>query len=160
MTRHLGKGVLVFTLLGVVGCATLLSIIGIDPERPKATLKSIEVSSVSFEKIELVVTLSVENKNSFALNVEAMDYHVSIAKVEAASGLVSTNVSVPANGSADVPLPVTVRTQVLKDVLARIFKKHEDLKAQFDGTLTLGTPLGRWDVSLKDEKVLSLPSPF
>lgn len=101
---------LMFTL---AGCSSI--------ERPKLTVESVTLNGLSAEGIELHVDIKVTNPNDFAAEAAGILYTLEINDIEVLDGRQDNPVSVPAGGSSEVTIPVTLRwgggAEALQDIL-------------------------------------------
>jgi LEA14-like dessication related protein len=117
MTNHARRAVLAALAaaltLALAGCSSI--------ERPRLTVEGVTVNGLSAEGVELQVDIKVTNPNDFAAEAAGILYTLEINGVEVLDGRQDDPVSVPAGGSADVTVPVTLRwtggTAALQDIL-------------------------------------------
>lgn len=134
------------------GCATLLSIIGIEPEAPKVTVKQIAVAQVSLQTIKLIVTLEIENKNGFDIQLEGLSYRFKVKELEVAKGDLQQSVAIAKNSNSQVSLPLTIATPALRDLAQTFLTKHEPISARMQAELTIATPLGNYVLPLDEQR--------
>jgi len=89
---------LVFAL---AGCSSI--------QRPTLTVESVTTNGLSAEGVELLVGIKVTNPNNFAAEAAGILYTLEMNGVEVLDGRQDNPVSVPAGGSAEVSVPVTLR---------------------------------------------------
>lgn len=89
---------LMFTL---AGCSSI--------QRPTLTVESVTMNGLSAEGVELLVDIKVTNPNDFAAEAAGILYTLEMNGVEVLDGRQDNPVSVPAGGSAEVSVPVTLR---------------------------------------------------
>lgn len=94
------------SLLSVVACSTIAEKV---IEKPAVALKSVQVTDASSKGATLVFGVQVENPNSFALKVDALQYDVEIGGKLVSSGQLESAAHVPANERAVVEIPVPVQ---------------------------------------------------
>jgi LEA14-like dessication related protein len=117
MTRRIRRTVLAVLMpaliLAVAGCSSI--------ERPTLTVEGVTMSGLSAEGVELQVNIKVTNPNDFAAEAAGILYTLEINDVEVLDGRRDDPVSVPAGGSSEVTVPVTLRwgggAAALQDVL-------------------------------------------
>jgi LEA14-like dessication related protein len=101
---------LTFTL---AGCSSIA--------RPTLTVESVTMSGLSAEGVELQVDIKVTNPNDFAAEAAGILYTLEINGIEVLDGRQDDPVGVPAGGSSEVTVPVTLRwsggTAALQDIL-------------------------------------------
>lgn len=99
--------------LTLAGCSSI--------ERPKLTVEDVTFSGLTDQGVELEVGVRVTNPNDFAAEAAGLLYTLEINGIEVLDGRQDDPVSVPAGGSSEVTIPVTLRwggsAEALKDVL-------------------------------------------
>lgn len=98
MKPSLGRirlGVVVGVVTATVGCSK--------PEPVRVTPRSVAVSAVSPQGLNLAVELDVQNPNAFPIRTQQVTGTVFVNGAEVARGSTVSSASVPAKGSAVVP---------------------------------------------------------
>lgn len=158
LRRHSGALLLSLSCLTLTsGCMTLMHIIGLEPEKPKVTLRGIEALSLSRESLELKAVLAVENPNGFEIKIVKMDYKLRALGGDAVWGSMHEKIVVPANATTEVSLPLSLKLSVIKDLLGQIVKSRGKAAAELEATLVFDTPLGEYEVQIKEPQSISLP---
>ncbi len=76
---------------------------------PKVSLSDIEISSMSFRRLELVCIFDVQNPNIFAANLKSFNCEFQASEKPIASGIAATPIpSIPAGGRRTVPVAVAI----------------------------------------------------
>ncbi len=138
------------------GCTFLKELIGLGPQRPHVTVKSIAVEGVSLHAVDLRLTLQVENPNSFELSLGTLSYTIDAVGMTIARGAYSETFKVPAKGVNQIRLPLVADP---KNILRLVNEVMKARGADIDAVTVLNarflTPVGSMDVSLKDQRPLS-----
>ena len=116
--RRIARVGATLTVIGAIATAvacsqTLLSCVSlarIDKE-PVVRMESLAIASPDAQGATLIFGLEVDNPNSVALEVDAVDYQLEIEGVPFAAGALEKPASVPAKGKAIVQVPVRLRYQ-------------------------------------------------
>lgn len=123
---------LVIALAGAVAGSSVLtgcSAIGKQLiEKPKVSLKSVNLKEVGAQGATVVFGIEVDNPNSIALKVDALRYDVEIGGKALASGRLEEAASVPAKDKAVVLVPVPVK---YADVFSSLGSFLSDGKSQY-----------------------------
>lgn len=145
---------LLFITLG--GCSSLQKYS--DAQKPKARVTDVSVAAVSLSTITLNTTIRVDNPNPFKLHTGGLQLALSIAghplvQIEQPDH----TLALPARGSADLTLPVTL-------AFADIYRTAADLRNQSEvpyalqGSIRLAIPvLGTVSIPLSYEDRLPVP---
>ena len=84
---------------------------------PKVSLSDIEISSMSFRRLELVCVFDVQNPNIFSANLKSFDCEFQASERSIASGSAVTPIpSIPAGGRRTVPVAVAISLNDLAGV--------------------------------------------
>lgn len=105
---------LLITLLVCACAGTPLS-----PQKPEISVLSVKPMSLSSNEQRFLFTLNIENPNAFALPVEGVDLAATFAGEKVAVGRSTAEVSVPANGNAQLGIEITTQ---LKDMFSNFLK--------------------------------------
>ncbi|MDP6542388.1 MAG: LEA type 2 family protein [Phycisphaerae bacterium] len=90
---------ILLTVFNVTGCIV----------PPKVSLSDIEISSMSFRRLELVCTFDVQNPNMFSANLKSFNCEFLASEKSIASGSAVTPVpSIPAGGRRNVPIAFAI----------------------------------------------------
>jgi LEA14-like dessication related protein len=144
------------TLLAVAGgCAFFRETIGLGAQKPRVQVASIEVSRVTLDAIDLLVSVRVDNPNDFELRFEKLKYSLAAAELPLAAGEYGGAVAVPATGTAYVKLPLTVDAKSATKLAERLLSSPEDIKALVRATADFDSPVGALTVDFEDSRPLS-----
>ena len=132
MFSRIKAGLLLLAVVVSSGCSTLKD--SLDVAKPSADVKSVKVTGLTSDSVDLLVNLAINNPNAFALNTSGMDLDL---KVEGTS-LVSLDepdkgLKLPARGSATTSVPVSLKFVDLYNTVGKL--KDQD---SFTYTLDAG----------------------
>ncbi len=119
----------------------------LSPQRPEVSVVNVTPVSLSGNEQRFLFTLRLDNPNAFALPVEGVDLTATFAGEQIAVGRSTTEVSVPANGEAELGIEITTQ---LKNLLGNFLKNIGS------GNLNLDYQLAG-DIKIKN---LATPFPF
>jgi LEA14-like dessication related protein len=104
---------------------------------PAISFSGIKYNSLGAAGLELVLTWLVDNKNAFAVNLEKLDYHLSVNGKAWVSGSAPRLLSVPARRTTPVPLTVTVNAPALVQEIAALAAGGKELSYICGGETTM-----------------------
>ena len=113
---------------------------------PKLSFRGLKVNNINLSGVDLQLGLILENINSFGLNIGKLNYQIDLAGNKVATGLTENLASVPAKGSGDVTLPISLNFAGLTSSLRSLLTQN-DIDCAIKGSADLASPFG----------VLSLP---
>ena len=118
--------------LWFTGCAALLLVA--DP--PEVTLAQVKPIGLQLFKQQIQVDLRFQNSNSFALDIQSMDFTLDLNHERVASGKAPRPIRVPRYG--DAILSMKANASVLKAVKQLLsFNDLKDMTYQLNGTLEI-----------------------
>jgi len=114
------------------GCAALLLVA--DP--PEVTLAAVKPIGLQLFKQQLQVDLRFQNSNSFALDIQSMDFTLDLNNERVASGQSPRPIRVPRYGDAILSMKANASfLKVVKQLLS--FNDLQDMTYQLQGTLEI-----------------------
>ena len=75
---------------------------------PKIALSGLKVKGLSLTKVDLELGMNVDNPNIFGFDMSKLDYRISIAGQEVATGLANQVAQVPKKGKGSIALPISL----------------------------------------------------
>ncbi|MDR0598888.1 MAG: LEA type 2 family protein [Treponema sp.] len=108
----------------------VLSFMGIVPNSARPTARTstrtapasrggstivLSFNSLDASKVEFVLTWAVSNDNAFPVNLEKLHYSFSVNDLEWAAGFVNQSLTVPAHGSAQLPVTITIASHSVRE---------------------------------------------
>ncbi|MGJ8686735.1 MAG: LEA type 2 family protein [Spongiibacteraceae bacterium] len=76
--------------------------------KPEVAVTSVTLSPPTGFQQQLQIGLSIDNSNSFGINLGQLRYRLNLAGHSLATGSFNESVALPANGKADIVVPVSV----------------------------------------------------
>ena len=107
-------------ILFMQGCASLDE--RLNPIQPTVFIDAIKVEDATLSGLTALLTLNVENPNSFALNAKGLDYTMSLSGTDILSGENSSSMSVPALGSGKIEVPVRISYVAILETIPKILE--------------------------------------
>jgi LEA14-like dessication related protein len=114
--RCLAVAVVFLTSLGS-GCSYIPPM---NLKSPELVFSDLSISDISLEKIKFVVTVAAQNPNDVDIPLSNMKFDLNLMETSVATGAALKDVSLPKNGSADVPIEFTVGTNQLVGLLKQV----------------------------------------
>ena len=140
-------------LLG--GCTSLQELVGLGVRQPKVTFVDVAITRLSFTGVDLMVSLSVENPNSFDLHFAKLNYRLMAAGIPVAKGELTNRVSIPSEGRQLIKLPLTVSGDQAVKLVRDLLTKATAPTALLIANAEFETPLGPMLVSFEDQRPLN-----
>jgi LEA14-like dessication related protein len=147
---------IVASVLALAGCAELAQVAKVAVEEPRVTFRSATLDALDLEGATVAFEWSVENPNSFGLDLASIAYRLDLEGRQAVAGDLPGGLRLPARGAAPLRVPVRVR---FADVpgLARLASGKDEVGYRLSGTVGVRTPLGVLDVPVAHEGRLPVP---
>jgi LEA14-like dessication related protein len=131
------------------GCAPLF-------DKPRVSVRRVDITSVSFTGVGANIVFAVDNPNIIGLDLTRLWYQLTIDGHPFVQGSGDHALHVPANGSGELQLPISVRFVDLAEALASLFTKRQ-VPFNIATKLGFGTPLGVLDVPVGYAGTLPVP---
>lgn len=156
-----------FPLLGVTlllsGCAELaqyLQLLGGSGQsgftQPTLTLKSAAVTNATLGGLSLDTTWQLDNPNALGLSLSSIEYALVVDGHQVLAGAPANGLQIPANGSAELRFPASVKFADLGGVLETFLTKDR-ARYRVQGSLGLQTPIGELKLPLATEGDFEVP---
>ena len=134
------------------GCAMLNQLF----QKPAVSLRSVDLTSLSFTGIGANFVLGVDNPNPVGIDLARLAYQVTIEGKQLAQGQANQAVSVPASGAGTITLPVSIRfTDFVASIQALLTKRQVNYSIAMSPGFN--TPLGIIDVPLAHSGQFPVP---
>ena len=119
------------------------------PKNPTVAVQGVSVSSVSFTGISGTLSVKVTNPNHFGVPLASVDWQLTVGGARAVSGTIELSNTIPANGSTNVDISLTVRTLDAVRVARKLAAGARTYR--ISGVLHFNAPIGRIDVAFSGE---------
>ncbi len=140
--------------LVLVGCAYMKALVGLGPTRPKVRVTEIAVTKASLRKLDLMVSIRVDNPNEFDLVFSKLRYKMEATGLVIADGLYDEDLRVPEKGSAVIRLPLSIDASAAFLLLKKLMTETEEVYAELTAVANFETPLGQMTVDFDDKRPL------
>lgn len=130
MIKNIYRSAFVFVVvLALAACASFNPI-----EKPKVAITNLKMAPGNGFQQKLLVGLQLDNPNSFAVNLGQLRYTLELQGQSLAGGSLNDEISLPANGQAQLVIPVEVNLLNGIGVLSKILG---NLQSDLDYKLSL-----------------------
>ncbi len=110
-------------------------------EKPTFTLKEIEIKRISFQEIDFLFGIEVQNPNQFDLKLRALEYTVYLSDQEVGKGRLEKEITIVKAASTLVPVPLQTNLKSLGNPLALILG-GKDLRYKIEGAAIIKASMG------------------
>lgn len=133
--KRLGKIIAIGLLFLLPSCLSLFL------EKPTFTLKEIEIKRISFQEIDFLFGIEVQNPNQFDLKLRALEYTVYLSDQEVGKGRLEKEITIVKSASTLVPVPLQTNLKSLGNPLALILA-GKDLRYKIEGAAIIKASMG------------------
>jgi LEA14-like dessication related protein len=126
-----------FVTLLFTGCSTIEGVLNLT--RPNASIERVELSGLSFDRVDLVFYVEVHNPNSIGLKLAGLEYNLAMEKNSVVRGNVEKGIELPARGSSLLEVPVSVGYSNIFNTVQSAREK-DNLDYQIDLGLSFTVP--------------------
>ena len=133
--KRLGKIIAIGLLFLLPSCLSLFL------EKPTFTLKEIEIKRISFQEIDFLFGIEVQNPNQFDLKLRALEYTVYLSDQEVGKGRLEKEITIVKSASTLVPVPLQTNLKSLGNPLALILG-GKDLRYKIEGAAIIKASMG------------------
>ena len=157
--RQRGRLILVAGIaVFLVSCVFLRDLVGLGPARPRATLVGFQLDRVAWDGLDLTARIRIDNPNRFAVGLAQLTYTVDVLGSSFATGKWAGDFSVPARGSGELHLPVTIDPARAFGLLGELMKSGEtDVIATLKANGEFVSPIGNFSLDITEQKALPRP---
>jgi LEA14-like dessication related protein len=131
------------------GCGALF-------ERPRVSVKRVDLVSVNFQGINFDLVFNVENPNVIGMDLARLSYRLTVDNHQLVAGGANRALHVPAQGVGELHLPVSFKFVELAEALASLFQKVI-VPYSIATSLGFGTPIGVIDVPISHSGTFPVP---
>jgi LEA14-like dessication related protein len=129
--------VIIATIL-VAGCETLRSLIEI--QRPSATVESVRIAELSFEDVELIADVRVDNPNAVGISLSGFGYQLDLEGERFLSGREDSGLSIAAEGASMVTIPLRLEYDEIRRGLT-LASEQDELAYRVSASLDFELPV-------------------
>jgi LEA14-like dessication related protein len=125
-------------------------------DKPRVSVRRVDITNVSFTGVSANVVFAVDNPNIIGIDLARLAYQLTVDGHAFVQGAGDHTLHVPANGTGELQLPISVRFVELAQSLAALFTKKQ-VPYTIATQLGFGTPLGVLDVPINHAGTLPVP---
>ena len=150
-------GVAVVVAVLAAGCAGLRDIARSAFREPKLSFRSASVQALDLEGATIGLLFDLQNPNSIGLELARASWAVEVDGTRVGAGDMPGGLSIPANGTAPVTLPVRVRFADVPGIVSLLGSGRDALPYKVSGSIGVKTPLGVLDLPVSHADQVKLP---
>jgi LEA14-like dessication related protein len=106
--RRYAAYMLCLVIYPCLSCSSVNDFLESAVQKPIVKFSELKIESLSFEEIDLNVELELQNPNKIGVDLSGYDYQLLLNENSFVKGMQNTSVSIPASGSTQIPLPLTL----------------------------------------------------
>jgi LEA14-like dessication related protein len=125
-------------------------------EKPRVSVRRVDIHGVSFTGVDAVLVLAVDNPNVLGIDLARLSYDLTVDNHHFIQGAGEHTLHVPAQGSGELQLPISIKFVELGQALASLFTKRQ-VPYSIATKLGFGTPIGVIDVPLSHSGQFPVP---
>ncbi|MDR1748194.1 MAG: LEA type 2 family protein [Spirochaetaceae bacterium] len=111
------------------------------PVIPKISFRGFELKTLGLQKIEYLLTLEIENNNTFDITIGDFFYDFAVNGLEWSQGTVSNPPVITAGNTAEIPLSLSLNSlSIIRDI-TQIIAGRKNVEYLFAGAITLNVDL-------------------
>jgi LEA14-like dessication related protein len=107
--------------------------------KPSASLKNVDITSISFTDIHFLFTVSIKNPYPIGINLDKVLCNFNLEKVRVFSAQTAGGLRVPGNGAADTQIEVVLAFQKIIDA-AKTYSQRDRVDLQLAGDIVVAVP--------------------
>jgi LEA14-like dessication related protein len=130
----------IVTVVSLSGCALLDAILGGGVKEPVVKIESVDFGSVSFESLELLFNIMIENPNQFGISLSSFDYELLLNERSFVKGDQRDGMQIAASAKSAVQIPVSLR---FRDIIESVqsVAQQDTSKYQFKSGFAFSVPV-------------------
>ncbi|VAW51009.1 hypothetical protein MNBD_GAMMA05-2357 [hydrothermal vent metagenome] len=155
MNIHSIRLALLFFTLTLVSCAELTK--RADTIKPTAKITGTRLANITFEQVDLIFDLAIENKNPVSLKLAGLEYDLKVENQSLVSGTAAKAIKIKANSTSSVQLPITLKFEDLKNLPGELWSKDKivyQLKSKFNINLPV---IGNYAIPVTKKGEIPVP---
>jgi len=155
MNSYTTRLALLFFTLSLISCAELVK--HADTIKPTANITGARLANITFEQVDLIFDLSVENKNPVSLKMAGLEYDLKIENQSLVSGTTAKGLKIKANSTSPVQLPVTLKFEDLKNLPGELLSKDK-IAYQLQSKFNINLPvIGNYAIPVSKKGEVPVP---
>jgi LEA14-like dessication related protein len=141
----------------LAGCAGLSDLARSTFQEPKLSFRSASVQALDFDGATVALLFDLTNPNAIGLELARAAWAAEVDGTRVAAGDLPGGLAIPANGTAQVALPVRVRFRDVPGIASLIVSGRDEVPYRVSGTVGVKTPVGVLDLPLSHSDTVHLP---
>lgn len=141
-------------LVGFSACTFFKKTVGLVPTKPKVELESIGVKNLTWEKVQLLVGLKLQNPNSFSLDLSNLDYSVTYQEQIVAEGKYPKPFKLESDDLSRIQLPISLHAAKIMELLSKNAASATEGFMIFKIKLDFDTIVGPMEYVFQEKKSL------
>jgi len=132
--------VLFILIISLPGCAIIDAILGGGVKEPVVKIDSVDFGKVSFESLELLFNIMIENPNQLGISLSSFDYELLLNEKSFVKGDQRDGMQIGANASSSVQIPVSLR---FRDIIESVqsVSRQDTSNYQFKSGFAFSVPV-------------------
>ncbi|MFQ5583876.1 MAG: LEA type 2 family protein, partial [Calditrichia bacterium] len=126
------------TVLIVIFCSSVKNLMKI--ENPRLSVSDVKITGLSFENIDLLFDIKIDNPNSIGVNLSAFEYDFLINENSFLKGREEKKFEISANGESIVQLPIGLGYSDIYDAY-KTLTNEDSSTYQLNGSFSFSLPL-------------------
>lgn len=103
----------ILLMISLSSCGALKGLLSGSIKEPTVNYQSVAFDKLSLDEVKLTPTFTVKNDNAFAIPLQKINYALSLNNTKLLDGAIDKVGTLPANGSTQLPLPLTLDKQTM-----------------------------------------------
>jgi LEA14-like dessication related protein len=136
-------------VIALAGCNQLF-------EKPRVSVRRVDVTSVSFTGVSANIVFAVDNPNLIGIDLARLGYQLTVDGHPFVQGAGEHTLHVPPQGTGELQLPVSIKFLDLAEALQSLFTKRQ-VPFTIATQLGFGTPIGVLDVPISYAGTFPVP---
>ena len=127
-------------VISLSGCAIIDAILGQRVQEPAVKVESVDFGSVSFESLELLFNIMIENPNQLGISLSSFDYELLLNDQSFVKGDQREGMQIDANATSSVQIPVSL---TFRDIIESVqsVARQDTSRYQFKSGFAFSLPV-------------------
>lgn len=132
---------LMFTILYFNQCAEVLDLLSrTNVQEPDVKISNIKMTGLSFNDVDLLFNIDINNPNNVGINLAGFDYDLQIENNSFISGKQDNGMAIKANGSEIIQLPLTLKFKDIYNTFSKV-KNLDSIQYELNTGLSFNLPV-------------------
>jgi LEA14-like dessication related protein len=126
-------------------------------EKPTFALKEVSLTLHSMKKLEVLLTVAVNNPNPYDITVTSVDYRIFLGNKEVGKGLYANPIRIPKTSRTEIKIPLTAEFGNLNSIF-KSYLSGQGVPYRVEGTVHVKALWGRTTIPLTRDGRLNINS--